>query len=260
MGDLTSCFNFANPNDEEFPVLPRYSREEADAIRAAQEQLAQIAAPTGDAGTLPVQEPGVRYSRALPYALHVESRRDGLGGLELIFSNTGSAGAVFHVYNRNALEDVPHRYAVEPGRQLRNVWQPGLTGTHDLWVLGPNGFHRHFIDSFASPTAAAPEVRVCYDVANGDVYLKLRNDGAAPCTFQVQANAYRDDGPWTAEVAPGEEIEHGWMLAGSGAWYDLSVTIAEDESFLRRVAGRVETGRHSVSDPAMGLCLLQIRP
>ncbi len=26
-----------------------------------------------------------------------------------------------------------------------------------------------------------------------------------------------------------------------------------DASFSRRVAGRVETGRHSVSDPAMGL-------
>lgn len=252
MGDLTSCFNFANPNDEVFPNLPAFSRAEADALRTAQEQLAQIPAPTGDAGTLPTQEPGVRYSRALPYELHVESRRDGLGGMELLFSNTGSAGAVFHVYDRNALDDVPHRYAVEPGRQLRHVWQPGLTGMHDLWVLGPNGFHRHFTEDVALPSGPAPEVRVCYDIANGDVYLKLRNDGAAPCSFQVSANAYRGEGPWTFTVEPGQEVEQGWSLADSGAWYDLSVTVDEAAGFLRRVAGRVETGRHSVSDPAMG--------
>ena len=41
----------------------------------------------------PEQEPGARYSRALPYELHVESRRDSLGGLELIFGNTGDTGA-----------------------------------------------------------------------------------------------------------------------------------------------------------------------
>lgn len=251
-GDLTSCFNFANPNDEVLPPLPRYTREEADAIRAAQEQLAQIPAPTGDAGTLPEQDTGVRYSRALPYELHVESRGDGRGGLELIFSNTGSAGAVFHVYDKLDLDAVPHRYAVEPGKQLSNIWPPSLTGAHDLWVLGPNGFHRHFRSGTVLPAASAPEVRVCYDFANGDLYLKMRNDGASPCTFRVTPNAYRSDGPWIFAVWPGEEVEQGWRLADSGAWYDLSVTVDEDDTFLRRLAGRIETGRHSVSDPAMG--------
>ncbi|HEY0915217.1 MAG TPA: phospholipase C, phosphocholine-specific [Solimonas sp.] len=251
MGDLTSCFNFANPNDEAFPALPYGTREQADALRQAQEQLPQIAAPTGDAGTLPQQERGVRYSRALPYELHVEPLRSALG-LELFFSNTGSAGAVFHVYNQNDLDGVPHRYAVEPGKQLSHRWTPGLTGNHDLWVLGPNGFHRHFRNAGALSSAASPEVRVCYDIANGDVSLKLRNDGTAACTFHVAANAYRNDGPWSFKVEAGREIEHFWALADSGAWYDLSVTVDEDAAFLRRVAGRVETGRHSVSDPAMG--------
>jgi phospholipase C len=44
-----------------------------------------------------------------------------------------------------------------------------------------------------------------------------------------------------------------WDLGSTGGWYDLIVTSHDDPSFLRRVAGRVETGRHSVSDPAMGL-------
>ncbi len=250
MGDLTSCFNFASPNEQAFPALPYGTREQADALRQAQEQLPQIPAPTGDAGTLPQQEPGLRYSRALPYELHVEPRLGALG-LELFFSNTGTAGAVFHVYNLNDLDAVPHRYAVEPGKQLSHRWRPGLSGNHDLWVLGPNGFHRRFRSAGALSGTAAPEVRVCYDIANGDVSLKLRNEGTAACTFQVTPNAYRSDGPWNFKVEAGQEIEQFWTLADSGAWYDFSVTVDEDGSFLRRVAGRVETGRDSVSDPAM---------
>ena len=33
-------------------------------------------------------------------------------------------------------------------------------------------------------------------------------------------------------------------------WYDLAVTTSASAAFLRRLAGRVETGRASVSDPA----------
>jgi len=43
-----------------------------------------------------------------------------------------------------------------------------------------------------------------------------------------------------------------WNLDSTGWWYDLMVTSNTDPSFLRRFAGRMETGRHSVSDPAMG--------
>jgi phospholipase C len=35
-------------------------------------------------------------------------------------------------------------------------------------------------------------------------------------------------------------------------WYDLIVTVAEDPSFNYRLAGHVETGRDSFSDPALG--------
>ena len=38
-------------------------------------------------------------------------------------------------------------------------------------------------------------------------------------------------------------------VAGSGNWYDLTI---KADNFLRRFAGRIETGKHGVSDPAMG--------
>jgi phospholipase C len=94
---------------------------------------------------------------------------------------------------------------------------------------------------------------VCYDVANGNVYLSMRNDGKAACRFTISAKAYRSDGPWTASVDGGASAEQHWTLADSGQWYDFAVTCDADPAYHRRFAGRVETGKHTVSDPAMGL-------
>src|SRR5262249_20389325 len=55
LGDLTSAFNFRRPNHRPFPALPSQTKAEADAIRTAQDALAQIAVPLGAAGTFPVQ-------------------------------------------------------------------------------------------------------------------------------------------------------------------------------------------------------------
>jgi phospholipase C len=44
-----------------------------------------------------------------------------------------------------------------------------------------------------------------------------------------------------------------WNLDQTGFWYDFEITSNTDRSFLRRIAGRIETGRHSVTDPAMGM-------
>lgn len=40
------------------------------------------------------------------------------------------------------------------------------------------------------------------------------------------------------------------MLASSHHWYDLTVSSQDDASFARRLAGHVENGRPSISDPA----------
>ena len=41
-------------------------------------------------------------------------------------------------------------------------------------------------------------------------------------------------------------------LATSFAWYDLVITTSSDASFVRHYAGHVETGKDSMSDPAIG--------
>jgi len=257
-GDLTSAFNFANPNGEPLPTLAgRSTRDQADQLRLSQEALGQVPLPIDP--QLPRQPTGTRPSRALPYELHASARADAAAGtVQLLFSNTGKAGAVFHVYDKLNLGRLPRRYTVEAGKTLDDTWNAAAenSGFYDLWVLGPNGFHRHFkgdLNALRAGDAAVPEVRVCYDIANGNVYLEMRNGGKNACKFTVRAKAYRTDGPWTATVEGGAKAELHWDLAASGAWYDFAVGCDADTSFVRRFAGRVETGKHSVSDPAMGM-------
>ncbi|MGJ7493619.1 phosphocholine-specific phospholipase C [Variovorax sp. RT4R15] len=259
-GDLTSAFNFERPNDERLPTLAgRKSRAQADALRAAQDALAQIVPPAN--ALLPLQATGTRPSRALPYELHASARCDGLRGqVKLIFANTGDAAAVFHVYDKLNLDRLPRRYMVEANERLDDDWSAGAdnAGKYDLWVLGPNGFHRHFtgdLNTLKSRGAPEPEIRVGYQVRRGEIHLKLRNDGERACWFTVEAKAYlpdRGDRAWRVRLKGGEDAGRHWDLDGSGQWYDFEVKCDADPVWSRRFAGRVETGRHSVSDPAMG--------
>ena len=168
---------------------------------------------------------------------------------------------MFHVYDQKHLDRLPRRYAVEAGKLLDDSWTPvaGDEEGYDLWVLGPNGFHRHFkgnLGKLRAGGAPVPEVRVCYDITNGNVYLDMKNTGTNAVKFTIRAKAYREDGPWTATVAGGATAEQHWELADSGRWYDFAVTCDADPAYYRRFAGRVETGQHSVSDPAMGVTAL----
>ncbi|EXC25076.1 hypothetical protein J552_4606, partial [Acinetobacter baumannii 951631] len=48
------------------------------------------------------------------------------------------------------------------------------------------------------------------------------------------------------------EKELVWDMSEFGGWYDFTVTLADDATFSRRFAGRIETQEDSISDPYMG--------
>ncbi|WP_028079529.1 phosphocholine-specific phospholipase C [Solimonas soli] len=255
-GDLTSAFNFVNPNDELPSGLPTRSKGEADALRAAQGFRPQIAVPDESAQRLPVQPLALRPSRALPYELHATARVDAASRrLALLFANTGSAAAVFHVYDKLHLDRGPRRYGVEPGKTLQDDWNlADDDGGYDLWVLGPNGWHRHFIGKASAPAGGSdPEIRVCYAPDDRLVHLDLRNHGTKACRFTITPNAYYDDAPATIDIAPGKSATWQRALTASHNWYDFTVKTDGDASFTRRFAGRIENGQPLMSDPEMGL-------
>jgi phospholipase C len=258
-GDLTSAFNFSDPDDSEFYEDLPNTVELADRAR---ELPGRTTPPTPDLPELPVQAWGIRPSRALPYELHAHAKaRAKADAVTLLFANTGSAGAVFHVYDRLHLDRIPRRYTVAAGHELGGEWDlRDDEGTYDLWVLGPNGFHRHFTGD-VSPYkyrgkrqgSPEPEIRIEYERRRDGLCLTLVNRGDAPCTFRLVANAYhhRFD-PITFRVGARKDRDQFLHLKHSANWYDFSVRVVELPDYSRRFAGRVETGRHSLSDPAMG--------
>lgn len=251
-GDLTTAFDFKTPN-----LLPvnelvgKKTKAEADAIRVAQALLPQVPVPSQQ--QFAQQEMGIRPSRALPYILHTSAKVDAAQKtVKLMFSNTGKQAAVFHVYNRLDLTAIPRRYMVEAGKQLDDIWN-ATNGQYDLWVLGPNGFHRAFKGNLsqANQTQALPEIRVCVEECDANLYLKVRHDGNKPVKLTVKANAYLANKTWTIETDRSEK-ELVWDMSEFGGWYDFTVTLADDATFSRRFAGRIETQEDSISDPYMG--------
>jgi phospholipase C len=253
-GDLTSCFDFASP-DASAPRLPVYGTAQADAERMRQRATPGIEVPAETAQAAPRQEPGTRPSRALPYYLEAlaEPRPDGIA---LAFANAGTAGAVFHVYDRLRLGRIPRRYTVEAGKQLADVWTaPPVVasavpvkvppaGAYDLWILGPNGFHR----GLRGTGVPAILVRAMRD---GDrIVLELRNGADAPREAVLTMLAYADPAPRTIALAA-HAVER---VALPGPWYD-AVVRSGDAAW--RFAGRVETGYDGTSDPAMTLASTQ---
>lgn len=238
-GDLTSAFDFARPN----AALPSGIPDpRPDAARAA--AIKNRSSPTAPTNPeLRWQEPGTRPSRPLPYRLDVTEAR-GQDELRLTF-HTGGAGAVFHVYNRLALDSIPRRYTVEAGKQLIGTWPTeGPAGAYDLWILGPNGFHRHLAGS-AQDQAIAAGLSWTFDRG----WRRLRFETARGNDLIVSPNAYRGHHhPWHSSAG---QRDHVWQLEPTMGWYDLSVTSAAAPAFVRRIAGRLETGRASCSDPAL---------
>ncbi len=243
-GDMTSAFDFAARDDRRFVDELPETAARAAAARALPEP---IKPPAPALPALPVQERGTRPSRAVPYVLHVAARVSAQPAqIELRLSNTGTAGVVFHVYDRQHLDRAPRRFTVEPGKHLVDHWPVvDAAGPYDLWLLGPNGFHRHV----TGRAAASPEVDVAYE--RGNLKITLRNPGPEPVELRLRANAYTQD-EQRVVVPAGQDRVRPWSLTRSARWYDLSVDAPAIPGFLRRFAGRVETGRDARSDPAMG--------
>ncbi len=236
-GDLTSAFDFTAADPAPFAAMPD---PRVDAVRAA--AIPRQISPQAPLGVaLPWQEPGIRRARPLPYALTVDEAIVD-GAIQLRFAVDGAQAAVFHVYDRTDLTQAPRRFTVEPGRALDGRWAFDGEGRYDLWVLGPNGFHRHFMGHRDDPVPLSGLVWRATDTA---MTLHLPNGHR---THKLVAHAERV-GAKTA-VTPLAEAQSSWPLSKSYGWYDITVVAGTAPNYLRRVSGRIDApGRITCSDP-----------
>ena len=248
-GDLTSVFNFRNPNesrvhlpsaDDFLPPIQELAGGNVNAFIPTQNQLTL---------GIPKQERGVRPARALPYELHVHGRLNAAARtFELDFWNTGRAGSVFQVRSANPADTV-RMYTVEPGKKLSGTWNVG--SQYDLSVYGPNGFLRRFKGTVAARSAVL-DVRSEYERDDhGSIELVIVNVGTSKATVVV-TDAYTGDNDLRL-LRPGETFEDdNRRLDRFYGWYDLVIGVTEDPTFQWRLAGHIETGEDSFSDPALG--------
>ncbi|HBO5479518.1 TPA: DUF756 domain-containing protein, partial [Pseudomonas aeruginosa] len=278
-GDLTSLFDFQGAGDTQVaPDLTNIPQSDARKEDAYWQQFYRPSPKywSYEPKSLPGQEKGQRPTLAVPYQLHATLALDiaagklrltlGNDGMSLPGNPQGHSAAVFQVQPREVGN--PRFYTVtsypvvqESGEELGRTLNDELddlldaNGRYAFEVHGPNGFFREFHGNLhLAAQMARPEVSVTYQ-RNGNLQLNIRNLGRLPCSVTVTPNpAYTREGSRRYELEPNQAISEVWLLRSSQGWYDLSVTASNTEAnYLRRLAGHVETGKPSRSDPLLDI-------
>ena len=141
----------------------------------------------------------------------------------------------------------PWTYTVEPGAELDGEWTlPDGGAAHDFAVYGPSGFYRRYAGGAAGGSGLSVEGH-----ADADRYV-----------FTVAvANAGQEEQPLrlvdgysgrthTHTLKPGQAVQLEQKLNDTHGWYDVAVET--DQGFARHLAGHVENGSDSRTDPKLG--------
>jgi phospholipase C len=270
-GDLSTVFRpFQSERTESLPFPAKDSflggvhKAQFQALPSGYRKLSasdveQFKRNRASAPWMPRQEPGIRPSSGLPYELYAEGAisADGkhfeivLEARKQIFGEA-AAGSPFHVYTpgkyRDKVELRTRAYAVAAGHRVTDTWEiEGFEGgVYHLRVCGPNGFFREFAGSETDPPI---DIR-CQYPPTGDVELHAASRLGVACTLDVTDLSYKG-GNHSMLLDAGASRSIVLPLGGSHQWYDFGVTIAGSGAYVRRFAGRVETGKPGFSDPAM---------
>jgi len=247
VGDLTSAFDFVTPNAWRVRLPSTAAFLPADKVRHDDFPVAVPATQS-----LPRQEPGVRPARALPYSLDARGDLRGDGRFfQIDFRNSGKATAVFHVRSGSDAHP-PRSFTVQPHKQLTATWDIGAIGlgAYDLAVHGPNGFHRVFKGRVGARPKRDLDVRATLFDERLTIALSISNEGDDSITVKVH-DGYGSE-PVTRRLEPRESLRQTWSLGRSSGWYDLAVSVDGDDAYEYRLAGHLENGRDSISDPMLG--------
>ena len=246
-GDLTTAFDFKNPNRTAAPALP----STASYVPPNQDSYPDYVPTVPLKQALPRQEPGIRLARPLPYAIEATGIVSKGNALSLLFTNSGSAAAVFQVRANNGAF-APLTYTVGGGQMVTDGWTLAAGSVLDASVLGPNGFLRQFGGTLGSEGASV-EVEAQAIASELELRYRLVNNGATAVTLSIKDGYTGTSAKQTLE--PGETVTRTFAAALSFGWYDVIVTAPADSTFLRRLAGHIENGCDSITDPAIGLPL-----
>ncbi len=272
-GNLTSVFRPYNGEDiplpkpvEKLPFMEGIYNAQFKELPSGFKKLnaveiSQVNSDPASSSWMPQQEKGTRPASALPYQLYADGRlsedkksfKIKFGAGNEIFG-AASAGAPFIVYTPG--KDVaPRHYAVKAGDELIDTWMLADNENYHFQVYGPNGFFRRFLGNANNPpldiTCEYQRTSISKKNLTGNIEIKIKNSGRQKLTVEVTDNAYKGNAQ-TKTLNAGAQASIIIDLSKSSGWYDLSVKVKGRNNFERRYAGRVETGKVSLTDPLMG--------
>jgi phospholipase C len=255
-GDLTSAFR--PYNGERLPVPAPLDRDATvKQIHAAKSKRrprggeplreGELAAKAAEVRAF--QEPGTRPSCPLPYELVVNAENRG-GMLSLVMEartvafGNAAEGAAFNAYSYGS-EMTCRSYAVRAGSTVSD--ELPVAGRYVWRIDGPNGFMREFAGT-SEETIAVVVDHEGHRAASGRLEIRLSNRGAASRSITIRDESYGQPARRVVVRAGGNSSVIVDTTAAHG-WYDFAVSAGD---MVYRYAGRIETGKWSVTDPAMG--------
>lgn len=280
-GNLTSAFRPAN--EKAVDVEPLERNKFIESIYASrfkplpgnfnaitQQQIEKAIAEKSLKNLYPSQEVGIKPSNALPYQHEVNLAQQANGALEMQFSagkslfGSKSAAGAFQVYapGNYQLDKVGKseqvqmnqwNFCVVPGDQLNYSWPVNnfLAEEYVLVCYGANGFFRSFKDL---KQVSGLNVKVSSEMLNakmatGNILVKFFTN--TDTSVLITDNSYGAPVK-TIQLKKDKTSQIVIQTKQNGYWYDFTVKIVGNSSFAQQYAGRVETGKHSTSDPLMG--------
>ncbi|GAA4882939.1 phosphocholine-specific phospholipase C [Kitasatospora terrestris] len=271
-GDLTGMFDFANPvyGLPALPTPPAANQYNGSSYNSS---------PTGNAQ--PVQEPGTRPARALPYQTNAHLQAftawdpngtvkawitmgNGTDTDPTVTPATRSAHFAVYANDPTLRGGGPWQYTLDPGQKnpdgtpYNDYFNCGSGyggGKYDLGVTGPNRFLRRFRGDVTKPggkTVVTSYFAKEAGTGKTAIWFTFTNNGSSPVTFTVTSNHYRS-GSWTYTVAAGSHWDANNKgdyfnnVAYANGWYDYTITLAEDPSWSQRFVGHIETGQASIT-------------
>jgi phospholipase C len=207
---------------------------------------------------MPQQEKGMRDACVLPYELVADGNYNPTGNAFEIVLGAGNkifkekaVGSPFIVYARNFQRyDFKERnYAVAAGDGFQDEWpvRDFDNNKYQLEVHGPNGFSRYFKGSEGDPQL---QISVQH-LPNGHAQVKLVNTGEHAYVISITDNAYGNS-KINKSIAGNTIVMINPDLSKCFGWYDFTIKVDGNDDFEKRYTGRVEAGKPTKSDPAMG--------
>ncbi|HET7179057.1 MAG TPA: phospholipase domain-containing protein, partial [Chryseosolibacter sp.] len=277
-GDLTSVFRPYNGEKIDLPewldrnkYIQRIYNARFKALpnnyRAISPEEAQKLARNPSA-VLPQQERGTKPSNALKYELYADGHVSGDGKNFIIrfraakdIFGEDACGSAFNVYapgkyhNKATGKYEPVEtwsFAVKAGAEVEYRWPIDSFegGEYHLRVYGPNGFFREFRGNadHRIEVTCAPDKKG--KKPTGILKIEVSNSGDRELKLRLLEDKYRKNNK-DLSLKSGAKANLNVDTSTGQGWYDFSLLTSDENAFGVRLAGRLETGRDGVTDPAM---------